>query len=85
MTRSIEKTIERLEKDREILLEALAFYASWETYFAISIMGDPPWGPFIDDFSEVDNEFGFNTWRPGRRAREAADKLGLELRYEYED
>lgn len=81
----VEKKIEKLEKEREILLETLLFYASWETYFAITVMGDPPCGPFIDDFSDVETEYGFNTWRPGRRAREAADKLGLELYYEYED
>lgn len=54
----------------EKLARALDFYADPDTYFAVAVVGDPPCGEFVNDFSEVDGEM-----RPGRRAREA---LGLE-------
>lgn len=59
-----------LLSDREGLAASLCFYAAPESYFAVSILTDPPCGDFSDDFSET--EFG---QKPGRRARIA---LGWE-------
>ena len=55
----------------ERLTQALGFYASPETYFAIGFFPDPPCGDFVDDFSEdYDHDF-MEGPRPGKRAREA--------------
>ena len=53
------------------ILEALAFYADGETYFAIGFFPDPPCGDFIEDFDEVPN-LG---QKPGKRARAVFKKL----------
>jgi len=55
------------------LVEALEFYADPETYFGIFIMGDPPCGTFIEDFSETD--LG---GKPGKLARHALAILKAE-------
>ena len=60
------------------LVEALAFYADFDTYLAIGFFPDPPCGEFMDDFDEDPNtppyDDGTRIQRPGRRARKA---LGL--------
>lgn len=63
----------QVERVNDILtdaLETLEFYARPESYFAILFIPDPPAGEFMDDFSET--ALGR---KPGRRAREAIDKL----------
>ena len=52
-----------------LLVEALAFYADIETYFAIGFFPDPPCGEFMKDFE--DTEMG---QKPGKRARKALKK-----------
>lgn len=55
-------------------VEALAFYADPDTYFAIAFLPDPPCGDFAEDFEELEGEWGHpdgGTWvKPGKRARE---------------
>ncbi len=51
------------------MIQALTFYADPETYFAIGFMGDPPHGPFLEDFEEIDGAH-----RPGKKARAALDE-----------
>jgi hypothetical protein len=48
------------------VVEALAFYANPDTWFAVALFPDPPNGPIMDDFSEWDG-----IQRPGAKAREA--------------
>ncbi len=50
------------------LLEALAFYADPNTYFAIGFLPDPPNGEFMGDFSVT--ELG---QKPGKLAREVLE------------
>lgn len=52
------------EPTYEELCKALEFYANPETYFAIGFFPDPPYGEFIDDFSET-----YLGWKPGKAAR----------------
>lgn len=70
-----------LEQKYEIALEALAFYADPETYFATSIFSDPPCGEIVHDYSN--EEPGLEgLWansrgpKPGMRARRALVELG---------
>ena len=58
--------------NREIV-EALAFYADPETYFAVGFFPDPPCGDFMEDFSET--HLGM---KPGKRAREALAALAAK-------
>ena len=60
-----------LERQLAIAVEALEFYADPETYFAIAFFGDPPYGPFIDDFSTDGDD---DRERPGKLARAVLDK-----------
>lgn len=65
--------------------EALAFYADWQTYFAIGFFPDRPCGAFMDDFSEVEDDLSAFATRPGRRAREALAALrsaGIQIEEE---
>ena len=48
------------------IIDALEFYADWETYFAVGFSFDPPCGEFVKDFSSING-----TMRPGKRARKA--------------
>lgn len=66
-------TLQIEEKDERIkvLEDALKFYADPDTYFAIGIFPDRPCGEFIEDFSEVKDCHGFDTVKPGKRARAA--------------
>jgi hypothetical protein len=51
------------------LIEALAFYADPDSYFAIGFLSDRPCGEFMDDFSD---DHGFNQYdraMPGKLAR----------------
>ena len=64
----------QMRRENKIMKSALEFYANPDTYFAIMIMGDPPCGAFIDDFSKCYNNV---QQRPGKRAR-AALKAGDE-------
>lgn len=54
--------------------DALVFYAQPETYFAIAVLGDPPCGDFVRDFSKTNN-LGY---KPGKRARRVLDKAEAE-------
>ena len=56
------------------LVEALAFYADIETYFAIGFFPDRPCGEFMTDFEKTD--LGH---KPGKRARKALRKY-LKMR-----
>ncbi len=49
-------------KNLNKLIEALEFYADPDTYFAIGFLGDPPCGPFCEDFDD-------ETGKPGALAR----------------
>jgi hypothetical protein len=66
------------EEQREVL-DALAFYADPETYFAIAFLPDRPCGPFEDDFEELTGPLAHpdgHPWtKPGRRAREVLFRL----------
>ena len=57
-----------------MLVEALAFYANIETYFAIGFFPDRPCGEFMSDFEKTD--LGH---KPGKRARKALRKY-LKMR-----
>ncbi len=60
------------EKARSAKLrEALEFYATPETYFAIGLFPDKPCGEFMDDISDCEGEEMGQTRKPGKRAREA--------------
>lgn len=67
-----EDRIKKLKERVRELEEALAFYASPDTYFAIGFCLDPLCGEFMNDFSATE-DLGS---KPGKRARVA---LGLEL------
>jgi hypothetical protein len=59
------------ERER-ILAEALAFYASPETYFGIAMFGDPPHGEFLNDFEKYPYPGDYSIQdKPGARARAA--------------
>jgi hypothetical protein len=64
-TRNLNPPAERLAWASEVV-EALAFYADPDTWFAVGLFPDPPNGPIMDDFSEWDGR-----QRPGDRARTA--------------
>ena len=64
----ISSKIKELEEENKKLKNALAFYASPETYFAIGIWPDPPCGDFVDDFGEVSDIDG-DWYKPGALAR----------------
>jgi len=66
----------KLYVENEKLTDALLFYASPETYFAISLIVDRPAGDFVDDISVVDDDWGE---RPGKLARETLDDLGRKI------
>ena len=60
-------------KAREVKLrEALEFYADPDTYFAVSIISDPPAGDIVRDFSAVPGN-DYDRPMPGKRARAALD------------
>lgn len=68
------KLAEDLHKAAEritALEHALLFYADPATYFAIGFLPDPPYGEFMNDFSDTE-ELGL---KPGKMARAV---LGLE-------
>lgn len=65
-----------LDQELYIALEALAFYADPETYHAITILADKPTGGFDEDFS-MSEYYGYE--KPGKRAREAFEKLKIEF------
>ena len=52
------------------LVNALAFYADEDSYFAIGFLPDRPCGDFIKDFSD-----SFGTMRPGKKAKAVLDKI----------
>ena len=52
----------------ERLVEALSFYASFDTWWAVSLLSDRPCGEIMDDF-DVDPEDPHESMRPGKRAR----------------
>lgn len=64
------KRANEAEQRAERYRAALEFYANPDTYFAIAFMPDPPNGEFMDDFSDVETEWG-PEYRPGKRARQA--------------
>ena len=53
------------------LVDALAFYADEDSYFAIGFFPDRPCGDFIEDFSQD----SFGTMRPGKKAMAVLDKI----------
>lgn len=55
------------------LLEALAFYADYDTYFACAFRFDRPTGGFDEDFSK-DPRFP-KTFRPGKKARKVINAI----------
>jgi len=61
------------DEDIKVLIEALAFYADTDTYFAIGIFPDPPCGDFITDFDEHK--------KPGARARKALHIYSLKREF----
>lgn len=75
-------TNKELEAEVTRLRDALDFYADPETYFAVAFLGDPPCGPFLEDFSET--ELGR---KPGNVARVvlAGDPLPEYARLELDD
>lgn len=56
--------------DENPLINVLLFYADPETYHGISILGDPPCGEFIDDFSEDHEHPDYPRPMPGATARD---------------
>jgi hypothetical protein len=66
--------------DVEGLIRALSFYADPATYFAISVLPDPPCGDFVRDYSRCGADWG---QRPGKRARRALTKFEATLRKKY--
>ena len=70
-TEDLDSYIAAVQKSYPELLDAIHFYADPETYFAISLIPDPPCGDFIEDFSETP-ELGM---KPGKKAREALDAI----------
>ena len=65
------------------LVEALTFYADPETYFAVSVFGDPPCGAFASDIGTLEylDDHGNvvdTEHRPGEYARTVlADVLNI--------
>lgn len=49
------------------LVETIKFYANPETYFGIGLIGDAPFGEFMNDIDEPDPTMGE---KPGKLARE---------------
>jgi hypothetical protein len=70
-TETLNSYIAAVQKSYPDILDALHFYADPETYFAISLIPDPPCGDFIEDFSETP-ELGM---KPGKKAREVLNVL----------
>lgn len=73
------------DEEVALMLETLLFYAEPDTYFAIGFWPDRPCGELMDDFSETQDQNGFDKVVPGKRARELFDKLDLEVYYEEDD
>ena len=67
------------KRDAEIerLRGALEFYADPETYFGIAVIGDPPCGAFVEDFSDDHGHPYLDGPRYGKTARAAL--AGKEL------
>lgn len=62
------------------LVNALMFYADPDTYFAISVLPDPPCGGFADDFGEIEyfddqDQLVETVLRPGEHARSALEDI----------
>lgn len=71
-------------EENKLLIEALEFYANPENYVAIMFLKDPPCGGFADDFEEIteeiyDHPLMIGTWRPGKKARDALQKIGRPI------
>jgi hypothetical protein len=63
----------------DVVLDALEFYAEPLTYFAVSVLSDPPSGAIMEDFSRVEREIdGVIVNVPGKMAREALEALRKE-------
>lgn len=71
--RSAVKAVLALKRERDLLREALAFYADPLTYAGIAFFADPPCGDFMDDVSEVPWPDGGTNVKPGARARAALE------------
>jgi hypothetical protein len=56
---------------REAVLKALEFYADPDSYFAVAILGDAPYGAFGDDIGCVIGPHEDHDHRHGRHARRA--------------
>ena len=68
LTRS-EDALKRSEAATQVLVDAVAFYATPATYLAVAFLFDTPCGIFQYDFEEIEG-----VGRPGRTAREAIEE-----------
>lgn len=59
------------------LIDALRFYASAQTYHAVTVLADRPAGEFADDFSEDHGDEYYERAMPGKLARETLTRLGI--------
>jgi len=64
-----------LEKSFILLLGICEFYADPYTYFAVSLLGDPPCGDIVRDLGPTFME----SRKPGRRARLVRHLVGSAL------
>jgi hypothetical protein len=59
------------------LIDALRFYATAQTYHAVTVLADRPAGEFAEDFSEDHGDKYYNRAMPGKLARETLTRLGI--------
>lgn len=59
------------------LVDALRFYASAQTYHAVTVLADHPAGDFADDFSQDHGDEYYDRAMPGKLARETLTRLGI--------
>ena len=59
------------------LIDALRFYATAQTYHAVTVLADRPAGEFADDFSDDHGDEYYERAMPGKLARETLTRLGV--------
>jgi hypothetical protein len=59
------------------LIDALRFYATAQTYHAVTVLVDRPAGEFADDFSDDHGDEYYERAMPGKLARETLTRLGV--------
>lgn len=73
---ALEKDVSEAESERELLRDAVKFYADEGVYHGCSFSFDRPTGGFDDDFS-LDAGSEYDRPMPGKRAREALRQMSI--------